>query len=431
MTISQILQQATTALDLVKTLWRKIENESLQIKTTEEPAIYAKLQTFGLFAQTSITPSSSITLSYWVYILARINSQNIPSAIETLAHHLEEAAQQKANFRFGEIAAIVQNLNNIPPDQDITAIFCSITQMVQEKTRQEEWIDPCFTSTMINALKGKGPSSVDSLLTALTPHIEQNKLPDLDHVSRILEGLQPFAQLQSASNVIKILTAQLSNFTLSPWNAGPSIEKWFASAIYYLQAYLDSESEETQSIAVDFLQCAGKVLNIESKLRKIEDNTDLEEGSITLTKKDLTHQETREWLIVVIGKFISLDINGEIEAIDLTDYPCSIGLIEMIANFIHSREPGIQPEIYFKEEPPEDAWRYPQYREKEAHYNDDTQAKIRDIFAPAILSSSSSKSDSTSSDDDSGDSVEYHQPTSFTTSSSILDSTLLPPNIIV
>lgn len=102
---------------------------------------------------------------------------------------------------------------------------------MEEKTRQKQWIDPCFVSTMINSLKDKEPSSIDSLLTALTPHIEQNKLPDLDHVTRILEGLQPLAQLQSASNIITILTAQLPNFTLSPWNAGLSIEKWLASVI--------------------------------------------------------------------------------------------------------------------------------------------------------------------------------------------------------
>lgn len=99
-------------MDLLETLWVKVENENLQIRTTEEPAIYAKLQTFGLFSSQAVFSSnSSLTLSYWVYILVRINSQNIPSAMETLAHHLEEAVKQKEDFRFGEIAAIVQNLN--------------------------------------------------------------------------------------------------------------------------------------------------------------------------------------------------------------------------------------------------------------------------------------------------------------------------------
>lgn len=425
MKISTMLQQATTALDLVRTLRRELEIENIQIQAPEESAIYEKLQAFGLFSKKPFLPNSSVTLSYWINILVQINSKNIPSTIEILAQHLEESATQKENFTIGKLAAMLKNLKELPPKQDITTILSSITQVIQQKTDQKEWIDSYFISVMINALKGKKPSSVDPLLTALISHIEQNKPTSLVNIADILEGLQSFEQLQSASNIIKILTTQFADFSRSSWESDLSVEKWLANIIYHLQAYFDNE--KTQPIAIGFIEQAEKALQLESLLRDLEAEKLLEPNTLTLHKEDLIHPATREWFIMEVGQFTCFDFEGNIEAIDLTGYPFSIGLVKMVAAFIQSQQLDTQSlPIYFEEEEHEDAWRYTQQIERKKYYSSHSQQVFTAIFNPYALDHHSSTTDhssteetaSTSSDGDKEnlDGIHHSGPLSLSTS---------------
>lgn len=83
-----------------------------------------------------------------------------------------------------------------------------------------------------------------------------------------------------------------------------------------------------------------------------------------------------------IGQFARFDSEDNIEAIGLTSYPCSVGLVQMIAKFMIDSQKTIKHplHIYFEKPEHSDAWRYTQQIATDDYYTSDMQKIISDIF---------------------------------------------------